>query len=279
MRPLEIAKKYETYVRRKRMMPHIWCAGCGHGTAMKTILQACGELDLEKDNVVMVSGIGCSSRMPGSCDFNTVHTAHGRALAFATGIKMACPEKHVIVISGDGDALAIGGNHFIHTCRRNIDITLCVLNNYIYGMTGGQYSPTTNRGGFAKTAPYSNIDYPFDVCKVAEACGATYVARGTTTKVRPLPKLIKEAIENKGFSVVDIFSQCPTYYGRMNKKGRTLDLMKYLDEITLPKKKWEELPEEEKFVKYPTGLLYKSERPEYVEQYDSIIVKNARRDL
>ncbi len=279
MRPVGSTKKYETYVRRDSMMPHIWCAGCGHGTAMKAILQACAELDLNNDDVVMVSGIGCSSRMPGSCDFNTVHTAHGRALAFATGIKMVAPEKHVIVISGDGDASAIGGNHFIHACRRNINITLCVLNNYIYGMTGGQYSPTTAKGAFAKTAPYSNIDSPFDLCKVAEACGASYVARGSATKVRPLPRMIKDAISNKGFSVVDIFSQCPTYFGRMNKKGRTLDLMKYLDEITLSKKKWEELSDEEKLVKYPTGVLHRCERPEYVEQYDNVIVPKAMRSL
>ena len=164
---------------REAHLPHIWCPGCGHGVLMRDVAQAVENLGLDKDKVVLVSGIGCSSRAAGYMDFNTMHTTHGRALAFATGIKMAHPELEVIVIMGDGDASAIGGNHLIHAARRNIGITAIVFNNDIYGMTGGQYSPTTPYGEKGTTAPYGNIDRPFDIPKVAEAAGATYTARGT----------------------------------------------------------------------------------------------------
>ncbi|MCE5196042.1 MAG: thiamine pyrophosphate-dependent enzyme, partial [Negativicutes bacterium] len=165
---------------REDKMPHIWCPGCGNGIVMQQVLRAIEELGLDVDKIVLVSGIGCSSRATGYLDFNTLHTTHGRALAFATGVKYANPELTVIVLTGDGDCTAIGGNHLIHACRRNIDLTTVVFNNSIYGMTSGQFSPMTPTGSYATTAPYGNIDRNFDLCKLGQAAGATYVARSTT---------------------------------------------------------------------------------------------------
>ena len=161
---------------RTRFMPHIWCPGCGHGIVLNSLLRAVEKLEIEKNDVVMISGIGCSARMQGYVDFHTLHTLHGRALAFATGIKMAWPLLNVIVPMGDGDALAIGGNHFIHAARRNIDVTAIIMNNSIYGMTGGQYSPLTGCGEAATTAPYGTVDPPFDPVELAIASGASFVA-------------------------------------------------------------------------------------------------------
>ena len=164
---------------RVNRLPHIWCPGCGHGILMRDVAQAIENCGLDPDKVVIVSGIGCSSRAAGYMNYNTLHTTHGRAIAFATGVKLANPELTVIVITGDGDASAIGGNHLIHACRRNIDLTVVVFNNNIYGMTGGQYSPTTPHGEKGTTAPYGNIDYNFDIPKLAEAAGATFTGRCT----------------------------------------------------------------------------------------------------
>ena len=261
---------YAEYMRTQ-YIPHIWCPGCGHGIILKSLLRAVIDLNLDKNNVAFVSGIGCSSRAVGYVDFNTLHTTHGRALAFATGIKMVRPDMHVIVVSGDGDALAIGGNHFIHACRRNIDITLVVFNNYIYGMTGGQYSPTTPVGSYASTAPYGSIEPPFNVCDLAIASGATYVARGTAYNARQLDKFIKKGIQNKGFSVIEALSQCPTYYGRKNKLRSPVDNLKWQKEIAVPVAKAQKMGPEELKDKIITGELHNAERPEYVHLYDQII--------
>ncbi len=276
MRVPESTQDYEKFIRRDEMMPHIWCAGCGHGTSMKSILIACDRQDMEKDDVVMISGIGCSGRMPGYCDFNSIHTTHGRALGFGTGIKMVKPDKEVIAVMGDGDGLAIGGNHFIHACRRNIDITAIILNNYIYGMTGGQYSPTTEVEDYAQTAPYQNIDPPFDVCEMAEASGATFVARGITSQPKRLQRYVEKAFENDGFSVVDIFSQCPVYYGRMNKKGDPVELLEAIEERVVPERNWDDLSEDEREEKYPVGILYEGGRREYVDKYEDMIMSKAQ---
>ena len=176
---LETVSPEHDYLRMKKKFPTVWCSGCGIGTVMGAIIRAVHELGINKNNVAFVSGIGCSSRMPIYLDFNTLHTTHGRAIAFSTGIKMVRPDMKVIVVSGDGDALAIGGNHFIHACRRNMGISMILINNYIYGMTGGQVAPTTPVGSYAHTAPYGCIDPPFDSVKMAMAAGASYVARGT----------------------------------------------------------------------------------------------------
>ncbi|MDP2793011.1 MAG: thiamine pyrophosphate-dependent enzyme, partial [Sulfurisoma sp.] len=169
-----------TGMLRMERMPHIWCPGCGHGSITGALVRAIERLRLDKNKVVIVSGIGCSSRAVGYLDFDTLHTAHGRAIAYATGIKLSRPDLHVIVMTGDGDCSAIGGNHFIHAARRNIGITTIVMNNNIYGMTSGQYSPMTPKGMLGTTAPYGNVERPFDLCKLAIAAGATYVGRGTS---------------------------------------------------------------------------------------------------
>jgi 2-oxoglutarate ferredoxin oxidoreductase subunit beta len=237
------------------------------------MLSAIDKLGLDKDSVAMVSGIGCSSRAPGYVDFNTLHTAHGRALPFATGIKLAKPEMNVIVVTGDGDCTAIGGNHLIHAARRNIDITVVVFNNSTYGMTSGQYSPATPTGAFGTTAPYGNPDRPFDICKLAEASGATYVARGTAHHARVLPQLIEKAISNKGFSVVEVMTQCPVYFGRMNKLGNAVQMMKWQQEHSVSRKDAANMTREELAGKFIIGELYNNPEPEYCENYEKIIAK------
>lgn len=260
----------EKYFRMDRL-PHIWCPGCSHGIMMKSIAEAIDNLGLNKDDVCIVSGIGCSSRAPGYMDFNTLHTTHGRALAFATGIKMANPKLEVIVITGDGDCSAIGGNHLIHAARRNINITTVVFNNNIYGMTGGQYSPTTPTGDKGTTAPYGNIDKNFNICKLAKAAGATFTGRTTAYQPNMLTKLVQKGIENKGFSLIEGVSICPTYYGRKNKKGDAVDMMTYLKDSSVNINKAEKMSEEELDNKIIVGELYSNQQPEYTEQYQKII--------
>jgi len=222
-----------SYLRPNKKFPHVWCAGCGHGTILGSIIRAIHALGLNRNEVILVSGIGCSSRAPVYVDFNTLHTTHGRALAFATGLKMAKPQLTVIVITGDGDAVAIGGNHFIHSCRRNIDITAVVFNNSIYGMTGGQVSPTTPEGRRASTAPYGKLGEAFDVCDLAVGAGASFVARGTAMNPRQLDKLLVRGIGHKGFSVIEAISQCPTIYGRLNKQGGPLEMLQWQKEHSM----------------------------------------------
>ncbi|MEG2175006.1 MAG: thiamine pyrophosphate-dependent enzyme [Oscillospiraceae bacterium] len=203
---------------------------------MSNLIRAIDTVGLDKNKTVIVSGIGCSSRATGYMDFDTLHTAHGRALAFATGIKMANPELNVIVISGDGDSAAIGGNHLIHACRRNIDITLIIINNNIYGMTSGQYSPLTPTGALATTSVYGNIDRPFDIPRLTAGAGATYVARASVYHVAQLKSYIQAGIQNKGFSVIEAISTCPTYFGRKNKRGDAAQMMVWLkDHCTMLK--------------------------------------------
>jgi len=221
----------ETYLR-KRFMPHIWCPGCGHGTVLNGLLRSVEELGLDRNEIVMVSGIGCSARISGYVDFHTLHTLHGRALAFATGVKMSRPELHIIVPMGDGDALAIGGNHFIHAARRNIDLTVLILNNRIYGMTGGQFSPLSGCGVEATTAPYSTVDPAFDAVELARAAGATFVARTTTYHVHELQQFVTRAIRHRGFSVVEILSQCPTHFGRRNGAPTAVEMLSIFKEET-----------------------------------------------
>lgn len=253
---------------RERFFPHIWCPGCGHGIVLNNMLRAFDKLGMSRNEVVMVSGIGCSSRISGYVDFHTLHTIHGRALAFATGVKMSLPELNVVVPMGDGDALAIGGNHFIHAARRNIDITAIVMNNRIYGMTGGQYSPLSGYAKKATTAPFGIIDHEFDIIKLSEAAGASFVARTTTYHVRQMSDLIRQAILHEGFSVVEIMSQCPTYFGRKNKQGDAVDMMRGYKEQTTPigskaKEKNPELIER--------GIFVQKEMPEYCGEYQKVL--------
>ncbi|WP_422486713.1 2-oxoacid:ferredoxin oxidoreductase subunit beta [Gudongella sp. DL1XJH-153] len=270
--PSELVNKYF----RTENLPHIWCPGCGNGIVTRALVKAIDTLGLDKDKVCIVSGIGCSSRAPGYLDFNTLHTTHGRALAFATGVKMANPELKVIVVTGDGDSSAIGGNHLIHAARRNIDITTIVFNNNTYGMTGGQFSPTTPTGDKGTTAPYGSVDPNFDLCNLAKAAGASYVARGTVFAANMLEKNIISGIENKGFSFIEAMSTCPTYYGRKNKKGTAVDMTTYLKESAINKVAWDKLPDEKKEGKFVIGELHNIERPEYTEEYDKLITSVRR---
>ncbi len=255
---------------RQRFFPHMWCPGCGHGTILNSLLHAVDELGLDKNNLVMTSGIGCSARISGYVDFHSLHTLHGRALTFATGVKLSKPELTLIVPMGDGDALAIGGNHFIHAARRNIDITAIVMNNRIYGMTGGQFSPLSGPGILATTAPYRTIDNFFDVVELAKAAGASFVARSTTYHVQESISILKKAIRHKGFSVVEILSQCPTYFGRKNKMGEAAQMVEQYKDVTakIGSKALEENPS-----LIPRGIFVDVERPEYCEEYDKVIAQ------
>lgn len=202
---------------RKDRWPHMFCPGCGIGTIMNCFSRAFDESELDQNKTIFVSGIGCSGRIPGYMRADSLHTTHGRPIPFAGGIKLSNPELKVVVFAGDGDLGAIGGNHFINGCRRNVDLTVICINNYIYGMTGGQVSTTTPRKYFTSTTPLGNIEYPFDLSEVAVAAGANYVARWTTFHVKPLTKSIKRALLKDGFSFVEIASQCPTQFGRRNQ--------------------------------------------------------------
>lgn len=263
-------RSYETYFRQNRL-PHIWCPGCGNGIAMKAIVEAIAQKGLDQDKTVIVSGIGCSSRASGYMDFDTLHTAHGRAIPFATGIKLANPELNVIVITGDGDCTAIGGNHFIHGARRNIDLTVVLFNNNIYGMTGGQASPLTPLDKKATTAPYGTVDRPFDPCHLAEAAGATFVARSTAYHVKHMTDMIVKGMETPGFSFIEALVQCPTSYGRKNKMGDAPDMMRWMRDTALLKSAFDKLPEEKRAGKFPIGVLFTGHFTEYATAYQKVI--------
>ena len=255
-------------------LPQIWCPGCGNGILMRDVVVAIDNLKLEREKVVIVSGIGCSSRAAGYLDFNTIHTTHGRAIPFATGIKLAKPELNVIVITGDGDCTAIGGNHLIHAARRNVEMTVVVFNNNIYGMTGGQYSPTTPTGERGTTAPYGNVDRQFDITQLAAGAGASYTARGTAYHTQQTIKAIQDGITHPGFSLIDCYSPCPTYYGRKNKKGTAVDMMKFQRDHGVTKAQYEKLSDEEKKDKFIVGQLTQNEYPGYVDLYKKVIERS-----
>lgn len=216
----------ESFLRMDRM-PHIWCPGCGIGTTVNCFAHALETSGLDLQKVAVVSGIGCTGRVAGYVNLDSFHTTHGRAIPFATGLKLANPELKVVVYSGDGDLTAIGGNHFIHAARRNVDMTVILVNNFIYGMTGGQVAPTTPMTATASTTPYGNYEQSFNLPYLAESCGAVYVARWTAFHVRHLTKSIKEALAKKGFSFIEVLAPCPTLYSRRNKLGDGLDQMVY----------------------------------------------------
>ncbi len=269
---MEMEPMIEKYFRAGRL-PHIWCPGCGNGIVTGAMVKAIDKLALAKDNVVIVSGIGCSSRASGYLDFNTVHSAHGRALPVASGIKLSEPRLTVIVVTGDGDATAIGGNHFIHAARRNVDITVILYNNSIYGMTGGQYSPLTPTNSKATTAPYGSVDRPFNVPELAKGAGATYIARATTFHTQLLVDAITQGIQHEGFSVIEAVSACPISFGRQNKMGTAADMMKWQRDHGVALAAYEKLPAEQRAGKFPVGVLYKAEEPEYTAEYDRIIAR------
>ncbi len=220
------AHPLDHYIRPGRI-PHIWCPGCGLGIAMTSFIRAVDEQNIPLDKIAVVSGIGCTGRVAGYLSVDSYHTTHGRAIPFATGLKMARPDMKIIVISGEGDLFAIGGNHFIHAARRNIDLKVICVNNFNYGMTGGQFGPTTPIGARTSTTLEGNREQPFNLPFLAKASGAVYVARWTTLHVRRLKTSIREMLNKTGFSFIEIISPCPTAYGSTNKLGSALDMMKY----------------------------------------------------
>ena len=266
----ELTKLIHKYLRHDKKFPHVWCPGCGIGIMLGALIRAIDRTGFEKDDIVLVSGIGCSGRLPVYVDFNTLHTTHGRALTFATGVKLAKPNLKVIVIMGDGDAVAIGGNHFIHAARRNIDLTAIIVNNSVYGMTGGQYSPTTPYGMRSTTTVYSNIEQDFRISELAVTAGAVFVGRGTVYHARLLDSLIEQALLKKGFSVVEVISHCHTQYGRQNRLGSAVEMMEWQRDHALPVEKALKMKAEELKDKILIGVLIDKELPVFQEEYEKI---------
>jgi 2-oxoglutarate ferredoxin oxidoreductase subunit beta len=225
--------KYDEFIRKDRL-PTFWCAGCGYGQVMNSITRAFEKAGVTLNNTVMVSGIGCWGHVDSFLKVNAFHGTHGRALAFATGIKLANPELNVVVVMGDGDGVTIGGNHFIHACRRNIDLTAILCNNYNYGMTGGQYSSTTPEHSITSTSPYGHIEPSFDICKLAEVSGAHYIARSISENVMQTADYIAEGMGRKGFSFIEVLTPCTTHYGRNNDMKNPAELYRWLKSTVVP---------------------------------------------
>lgn len=275
-----MAFNYDKYLRLEKM-PTLWCWGCGDGVILKAFVRAVDKLGINQDDICVVSGIGCSGRFSSYVDFNTVHTTHGRTVAFATGIKLMHPDKIVVCVAGDGDALAIGGNHTIHGARRNIDMTLIIINNFIYGLTNSQTSPTTPQGMWSVTQKAGNIDPTFDACELGIAAGASFVARETMLDPKKLEKIFVKAMEHRGFSYLDILSNCHINLGRKNKMVSAMDNLNWIDSITMPKKKYDALSPEEQLNIFPTGILKEDTTArEYCDMYQDIIdVHQGRRQV
>lgn len=252
---------------REELMPHFMCPGCGHGIALRALLWAVYELDIDKDKLAVVSGIGCSGRVGAYIDANTMHVTHGRPLAYATGLKLARPDLEVIVITGDGDCLAIGGNHLIHACRRNLNLTCLMLNNEVYGMTGGQVSPTTSLDRFTTTTPLGNHEPGFDACNLAAAAGAGLVGREITLQVPALKNLIKEGITHPGFAFLEIISDCTEIYGRKNQLGESAEMMLSQKASSRSDVYRNTVDQPFRPNQFETGVLSRNERPEYAENY------------
>lgn len=258
------------YLRHDKKFPHVWCPGCGIGVVMGSLIRAIDNLGMDKDDIVLASGIGCSGRLPVYVDFNTLHTTHGRSLTFATGVKLANPDLSVITVMGDGDATAIGGNHFIHAARRNLDMTAIIINNQTYGMTGGQFSPTTPYGAIASTASYGNVEHSFSIAELAVTAGASFVARGTVYHVPQLDRLIEQGIKKIGFSVIEIMSNCHVQYGRRNKMGDPVKMLEWMKKSAISVKSAEKKSAAEMEGRFTIGVLADLDKPNYLEEYEKI---------
>jgi 2-oxoglutarate ferredoxin oxidoreductase subunit beta len=258
------------YLRHDKKFPHVWCPGCGNGIVLGALIRTVDSLKIPKDDIVLISGIGCAGRITAYVDFTTIHTTHGRALTFATGVKLAKPNLKVIVVMGDGDATAIGGNHLIHAARRNVDLTTIIVNNNIYGMTGGQFSPTTPYGLKATTAPHGHIEHPFNISRLVEAAGGAFVARGTVYHVNLLDQLFAKAIQKKGFAVVETMSTCPTHFNKLNLLGSAVDSMKWLKNHAIPVEKTVGMTPEQVAGKFRIGVLADRDIPDYQTEYEQV---------
>ncbi len=260
------------YLRQDRL-PHIWCPGCGNGIVLGALVRAIDAAGLDRERIAVVSGIGCSSRATTYLDFDTLHTTHGRALAFATGLKLARPDLKVLVLTGDGDLAAIGGNHFIHAARRNLDLTCVCFNNSIYGMTSGQYSPMTPKGMLASTAPYGHIERAFDLCDLARASGATYVARSTAYHTRHLIEHLTKAMTHEGFAFVEVVTQCPVYYGRKNRMGSPADMLRWQRDHAITVSAAKKLGPDRAAGKILIGEFVSLKEPEYTSEYRRLVLE------
>ena len=259
-------------------IPHIWCSGCGIGIAFTAFVKALEKGQFDPDRTVVVSGIGCSGRAAGYLDLDTYHTTHGRPIPFATGLKLAKPELKLVVFSGDGDLFAIGGNHIIHAARRNIDITVICINNFNYGMTGGQGGPTTPLEARTTTTPYGCAEHPFNLIYLAKAAGAVYVARWTVLHTYEMRDAMIEGMNKRGFSFIEIISPCPTGYARRNKLGSALDLMRfYKDNSYLA----DELDPENTALPFKgrvaVGKFVDIEKPTFMDMWKSCVVAKAEK--
>lgn len=268
-----MAFNYDQYLRIEKM-PTLWCWGCGDGVILKSTIRAIHKMGWDMNDVCIISGIGCSGRFSSYIDCNTIHTTHGRTIAYATGVKLSNPKINVIVVAGDGDGLAIGGNHTIHGCRRNINLNFILINNFIYGLTNSQTSPTTPQGMWTVTQKHGNIDPTFNACNLAIGAGASFVARESMIDPKKLEKILVKGFEHKGFSFMDIMSNCHINLGRKNKMLSAMENLSWIDSITMPVKKYNELPEEEKLNYFPTGVLRQVEQEEYTEMYAKIIASH-----
>jgi len=273
--PKEVTKLIHKYLRHDKRFPHVWCPGCGNGIVLGALIRAIDRMGLTKDEIVLASGIGCSGRMNVYVDFNTIHTTHGRALTFATGIKLANPSLTVISVMGDGDATAIGGNHLIHAARRNLNLTAIIINNQVYGMTGGQYSPTTPYGSIASTSIHGNIEHAFSIAELTATAGAAFVGRGTVYHAKLLDRLIEKAILKRGFSVVEIMSNCHIQYGRRNKMGNPVKMLEWFRDHAVTIEKAEDMSPENLEDKFTIGILADLEKPVYTEEYQKIRDRSA----
>ena len=268
----DIRLKVESLLRTERL-PHVWCSGCGIGITLNAFLRAVVRANIDPNQLAVVSGIGCTGRAAGYVNVDSFHTTHGRAIPFAVGLKFVRPDMHVVVFSGDGDLFAIGGNHFVNAARRNHDILVIAVNNFIYGMTGGQHGPTTPTGAFTTTTPYGNPDRPFNIPHLAISLGAPYVARWTTHHLMQLQNSIYTALHRKGFRVIEVISQCPTVYGRRNSMRDPLTMMEYFKKNSIIK---HDATFEEMELTYNGKIVVGVFRdvqgiPTYEERYEDII--------
>lgn len=263
---------YKDYLVIEKL-PLFWCGGCGHGIVLGALVRAFEELQLDRRNTVVVTGIGCWGKADDYINTNTFHGTHGRALPFATGIKLANPSLKVIVLMGDGDGATIGGNHFIHAARRNVDVTAVIVNNFNYGMTGGQYSSTTPEESYTSTSQQGHVEEGFDLCKLAEVSGAPYVARGSINNVLQLKNMIVEGINKKGFSFIEAIAPCPTHYGRSNKMKTAPLMMNWIKENSITIKAAEKLSEEELKNKFILGKFVDKEKMDYITKYNKMAEK------
>lgn len=255
---------------READLPTMWCPGCGNGIILGTLLRSFSSLGLDRREIVAVSGIGCFGKTDDYMNTNALHGTHGRALAYATGVKAANPELTVVALMGDGDAATIGGNHLIHSARRNIGVTAIVANNFNYGMTGGQYSATTPCRGYTSTSPYGNPEEDFDLCRLVEAAGGSYVARTSVFHVRELARCLERALETPGFALVEVFSSCPVYFGRYNRIGGPVELMRHWQKTMVTARKWETMDPSQREECVLRGELVKRAAPGFSERYREI---------